>query len=51
MMLLSRYFEAFRKRRAIRSYARRLPRLLAKDYGYSQTYTPQQVRKTIARSA
>jgi hypothetical protein len=45
-----RYFEALRKRRAIRGYARRLPRLLARDYGASKTYTPQQVRKTIARS-
>jgi hypothetical protein len=50
MNLISRYFESWRKRRAIRCYARRLPRLLAKDYGYSKTYTPQQIRKTIERS-
>ncbi len=47
MGLFSKYFDWVRKRRAIRSYARRLPRLLAKDYGASKTYTPQQVRKTI----
>ena len=38
------------KRMAIRSYLRRLPRLLAKDYGRSTTYTPRQVRSTIDRS-
>ncbi len=43
------FFERFRKRRAIKIYARRLPRLLAKDYGRSQSYTPAQVRKTIER--
>jgi hypothetical protein len=43
------YFRSLAKRRAIRSYARRLPRLLAKDYGHSKSYTPQQVRRTIER--
>jgi hypothetical protein len=37
------------KRRAIGDYARRLPRLLARDYGASRTYTPAQVRSTIER--
>jgi len=37
------------KRRIIGNYARRLPKLLAKDYGASQTYTPAQVRSTIER--
>ncbi len=43
------YIRSFAKRRAIRSYARRLPRVLAKNYGFSKTYTPQQVRKTVER--
>jgi hypothetical protein len=50
MNWLIKYIESSRKRRAIRSYARRLPRLLAKDYGHSERYTPQQVRRTIERS-
>jgi len=45
-----RFFETLTKRRAIRHYARSLPRLLAKDYGHSKTYTPAQVRSTIERS-
>jgi hypothetical protein len=47
---LGDYFRSFGRRRAIRSYARRLPRLLIRDYGYSRTYTPQQVRRTVERS-
>ena len=42
-------FERFKARRAIKAYARRLPRLLQKDYGGSDAYTPAQVRKTIER--
>ena len=42
--------QRFRKRRAIKSYITKLPRLLAKDYGPSETYTPKQVRRTIERS-
>jgi hypothetical protein len=41
--------ERFRTRRAIKLYARRLPRLLQKDYGGSDAYTPTQVQKTIER--
>jgi hypothetical protein len=37
------------KRNAVRSYVTRLPRLLVKDYGRSETYTPAQVSRTIAR--
>jgi len=40
----------FKKRRAIKSYITKLPRLLARDYGSSKTYTPKQVRNTIERS-
>ncbi len=43
------YFARFRTRRAIKAYARRLPRLLRKDYGGLHAYTPAQVRKTIER--
>jgi hypothetical protein len=40
----------FKKRRAIKSYITKLPRMLAKDYGASKTYTPRQVRSAIERS-
>jgi len=43
------FFERWRKRRAIKNYARRLPGLLAKDYGRSKSYTPAQVRSSIER--
>ena len=35
--------------RAIKGYARRLPRLLVKDYGGAKAYTPAQIRATILR--
>ena len=41
---------SFKKRRAIKSYITKLPRLLAKDYGASKTYTPKQVRSSIERN-
>ncbi|WP_435106710.1 DUF6559 family protein [Arhodomonas sp. AD133] len=41
--------EAFRKRRAIKSYVRRLPGLLARDYGKRGAYTPTQIERTIER--
>jgi len=44
------FFKNIRKRRAIRGYVRQLPRLLVKDYGFSQAYTPAQVRRTIERA-
>ena len=40
----------FNRKRAIKSYIKKLPSLLAKDYGKSKTYTPMQVKKTIERS-
>lgn len=42
--------QSFKKRRAIKSYITKLPRLLARDYGASKSYTPKQVRSTIERS-
>jgi hypothetical protein len=48
--MLGKYLRSFGKRRAIRSYARQLPRLLAKDYGFSRSYTARQVRRTVERS-
>jgi hypothetical protein len=50
MTLLGKYLRLFGKRRAIRSYARQLPRLLARDYGFSRSYTPWQVRRTVERA-
>jgi hypothetical protein len=43
------FLEALRKRRATRDYARKLPSLLARDYGASRAYTPSQVSRTIER--
>jgi len=43
------FLEALRKRRVTRDYARRLPKLLAKDYGFALSYSPRQVRSTIER--
>lgn len=40
----------FKRNRAIKSYIKKLPSLLAKDYGKSKDYTPNQVRRTIERS-
>ncbi|MEI2743060.1 MAG: DUF6559 family protein [Candidatus Competibacter sp.] len=42
--------EKLQRKRAIKSYIRKLPSLLAKDYGKSKTYTPKQVKRTIERS-
>ena len=41
------FITSFKRRRAIKSYIKDLPRLLAKDYGRSKTYTPKQVKRTI----
>ena len=40
---------AWGKRQALRSYVRRLPFLLLRDYGASSDYSPIQVRKAIER--
>src|SRR6266446_9889543 len=50
MTSLGSYLRSFGKRRAIRSYTRQLPRLLVRDYGFSRSYTPLQVRRTVERS-
>ena len=50
MMLFGEFLRSLRKRRAIRNYARRLPRLLARDYGFSRSYSARQVRRTIEHS-
>jgi hypothetical protein len=49
-MFLLRYFKHLKKQAAIGSYMRRLPRLLAADYGAGSHYTPAQVRRTIERA-
>jgi hypothetical protein len=43
------FLRALRKRWVTRDYARKLPNLLARDYGFSQSYSPRQVRSTIER--
>lgn len=43
-------FENYKRKRAIKKYIGRLPFLLARDYGRSNTYTPKQVKSTIERS-
>ena len=40
----------FKKKRAIKSYLVKLPKILSKDYGKSEFYTPEQVSKSIERS-
>jgi len=40
----------FKKKRAIKSYLVKLPKILSKDYGKSEYYTPEQVSKSIERS-
>ena len=43
------FFERIRKRKAICGYVRKLPRLLAQDYGRRTQYTPAQIISTIER--
>ena len=45
-----KFIAKFRRNHAIKSYIKRLPRLLAKDYGKSKTYSPKQVKRSIERS-
>lgn len=40
---------SFKRKRAIKSYIKKLPSLLAKDYGKSKAYTPKQVKRSIER--
>jgi hypothetical protein len=42
--------EAIRKRWTIRSHARRLPKMLRDDNGFSQTCNPHQIKATIERN-
>jgi hypothetical protein len=42
--------DRFKKRRAIKAYVKKLPGLLAKDYGRLSHYQPLQVRRTIERA-
>ena len=42
--------KAVAKNRAIRAYSKKLPKLLAKDYGRSEKYTPRQVLRTAERN-
>lgn len=44
------FLGGLRKRRAIRAYARKLPRMLRADYGFARTYTPHQIKATIERN-
>ncbi|WP_444916232.1 DUF6559 family protein [Microbulbifer sp. VAAC004] len=44
------FIRRIQRNRAIKSYLRKLPKLLAKDYGKSKRYRPKQVRATIERS-
>ncbi len=44
-----RFLRTISKNRAIRSYARRLPGILRRDYGAAPAYTPAQIRQTIKR--
>ena len=39
----------FKRNRAIKSYIKKLPSLLAKDYGKANGYNPKQVKRTIER--
>ena len=39
-----------RRRRAIRSYVRELPRLLQRDYGAARWFSMQQVTRTVERA-
>src|SRR5208282_5989186 len=42
-------FGAYRRKRAIKRYARELPRRLYKAYGASEFFTPAQVKTAVAK--
>jgi hypothetical protein len=44
------FIRRLKKNRAIKSYVKKLPRLLAKDYGRSAHYRPLQIKRTIERA-
>ena len=45
-----KFIRRLKKNRAIKSYAKKLPELLAKDYGRSAHYRPLQIKRTIERA-
>ena len=45
--LVNGFFERWRKRKAIKSYIRKLGPLLVKRYGKQHTYTAAQVKRTV----
>jgi hypothetical protein len=45
-----KFIRRLKKNRAIKSHVKRLPGLLAKDYGHSTHYKPLQIRRTIERA-
>ena len=45
-----KFIRRLKKNRAIKSYAKKLPALLAKDYGRSAHYRPLQIKRTIERA-
>jgi len=44
------FIRRLKKNRAIQSYVKKLPGLLAKDYGRSAHYRPLQIKRTIERA-
>jgi hypothetical protein len=42
------FFHAYARRRAVRRYARELPRRLSTDYGGGEFFTPPQIRAAAA---
>jgi hypothetical protein len=46
MELIKRFF----RKRAIKSYIKKLPSQLMKDYGKAKTYTPKQVKRSIGEN-
>jgi hypothetical protein len=44
------FIRRLKKSRAIKSYVKKLPGLLAKDYGRSAQYRPLQIKRTIERA-
>ena len=45
-----KFIRRLRKNRAIRNYLKKLPGLLAKEYGRSTHYRPLQIKRTIERA-
>ena len=45
-----KFIRRLKKNRAIKSYVKKLPGLLAKDYGRGARYRPLQIKRTIERA-